>query len=219
MLKVPKVKNALFGLPLDMGTKIIGFLHLVLYAIFFIVILVKERTPEEEYEHLPNPPSNANTTNSSTTGNETAPDNATDIYSTLEDELIHKSFIELSASYFNDFALLVQITFAAFLLLGVYQKNLDYIVSWILLQVANVTFSLFFVIVYFVAVFRVYGAGYIQYLICEEITVTLVVGYCIIVVNSYIEELTKTNTDREEQMSPIVINAPDSPTINNRTRR
>lgn len=197
MLKVPKVKSAIFGLPLATGTKIIGFIHVVLYTLFFIVVIVKERE-DHSHDHSP-------ATENSTAVNSTEAINGT-FFDGLDDEVIHESFLDLSASYFNDFALLVQMTFAAFLLLGIYQKNLDFIMSWVLLQIANIIFSLFFVVVYFVAVFRIYATGYVQYLICEEITVTLVVGYCVIVVNSYVEEVTKKTNEREEQMSPIVIN-------------
>ncbi|XP_014276680.1 uncharacterized protein [Halyomorpha halys] len=199
MAKFPSVKGAFCGCSLEEGSKIIAYIHMIGYTGLLITAIVlswmEAIDPETEFR------------------NETFSENSTnlteqqiDLYH-MEDRVIEEGFLALTSSYFNEMVFLIQVVFAVSLVIGIFKKNLDLIFSWILLEMTHIIFSQILVTVYFMALYNGIMNHSVVYLFFEEITLGVLEAYFIVVVNSYMKELTQVNEENDEVMSPIVINS------------
>ncbi|XP_073971700.1 uncharacterized protein [Rhodnius prolixus] len=182
MPKIPKLTNAFFGFSLVKGSQIVAISFIVLFSLVFVGHLVQAFIPYSGYE-------SEDSSNSSSSENVTTP--SPPISSKIADFR--------STTFFMEVSVIVQIVFSVFLLIGVQKTVHDYLMSWILLQIAFFFHSQVLVIAN--AVFALYQyPGLILYFIGQEILIIAIVSYCILVVYSYYRDLQSAD---EAEIPPL----------------
>ncbi|KAK9496345.1 hypothetical protein O3M35_013332 [Rhynocoris fuscipes] len=191
MPKIPKLTNAFFGFSLEHGSQIVAISFIVLFSLVLIGHWVQAFMPYEDPFQ------------DDTSSNETSTESSEMNYTTTTAKPPARTKVAdlRSTTFFLEVSVIVQIVFSSFLLVGVKKMIMDYLMSWILLQIGFFFHSQVLVVAN--AIFALYHYPmYILYFIAQEILIIAIVSYCVLVVYSHYRDLQSTDDAEIPPLTP-----------------